>query len=283
MIKSRRRLLTLYLLLLTIVLAVMMILRREIINRRSSPRDYREIRAEGVLRIVTQYDQSGFFVSGDTIGGFQYELSRAISELSGLEIRIFLAMSLSESFSGLSDRRYDVIARNIPATSELKDDYLFTDPLILDRQVLVQRTAAANHAIAPIRNQLDLAGKTLYIPEHSPALFRLINLRHEIGDTIHIIRERRYSSEQLIILVACGDIDYAVCDQQTADIARKSLPEIDTDTHISFTQLQSWAVRKESPVLRDSLNGWFSSLRERGVYDAIYRRYYGHGNPSSVK
>jgi membrane-bound lytic murein transglycosylase MltF len=276
MIKSRK-LLTLYLFILSAVLVIMVMLYNA--NRPLPPRDYREIHAEGILRVVTEYDQSGYFVSGDTIEGFQYELSRAISELSGLEIRIFLEMSLSESFDGLAGHQYDIIARNIPVTSEIKDNYLFTDPIVFNRQVLVQRTAEANHSLAPIRNQLDLAGKTLYIPEHSPAIFRLINLQHEIGDTIYIVRERRYSSEQLIIMVANGDIDYAVCDLQVAAVVQKALPEIDTDTDISFTQLQAWAVRKESPVLRDSLNRWFEIIRDRGIYDEIYRRYYRETKP----
>lgn len=56
-----------------------------------------------------------------------------------------------------------------------------------------------------------------------------------------------YSSEQLAIMVAKGDIDYAVCDQQIARVSKGNLPEIDIDTDISFTQLQSWAVRKDSP------------------------------------
>ena len=62
------------------------------------PRDYPEIKEEGILRLVTEYNQSGYYVAGDTIEGFQYELSQAIAQLSGLEIQIFLEMSLAESF-----------------------------------------------------------------------------------------------------------------------------------------------------------------------------------------
>lgn len=53
------------------------------------PRDYPEIKEEGILRLVTEYNQSGYYVAGDTIEGFQYELSQAIAQLSGLEIQIF--------------------------------------------------------------------------------------------------------------------------------------------------------------------------------------------------
>ena len=71
------------------------------------PRDYPEIKEEGILRLVTEYNQSGYYVAGDTIEGFQYELSQAIAQLSGLEIQIFLEMSLAESFDMLEENNPD--------------------------------------------------------------------------------------------------------------------------------------------------------------------------------
>lgn len=266
-----KKLLFLYLTMLLIAVATMFILHKSI---RSEIRDYIEIQSEGILRIVTEYNQFGYYVSGDTIEGFQYELSQAISDISGLEVQISLEMSLSESFTGLKKRKYDIIARNIPITSEIRKSYLFTDPVVFNKQVLVQRTTGPNDTMPPVRNQLELARKTLYVPENSPALLRIQNLQHEIGDTIYVIEEDRYSSEQLIIMVARKDIDYAVCDLQIAKITQKQFPEIDIDTDISFTQLQSWAVRKESPILLDSLNLWFQKIRDDGIYDEIYKRYY---------
>ena len=79
---------------------------------------------------------------------------------------------------------------------------------------------------------------------------------------------------QLMIMVAKGDIDYAVCDQQIARMTQKKLPEVDILTDVSFTQLQSWAVRKDSPVLLDSLNSWLQQIKDSGLYDQIYKRYY---------
>ncbi len=269
-----RKLLVVYIILLVCILIVMFRLwpyKKEPV----APRDYPEIKEEGILRMVTEYNQSGYYIAGDTIEGFQYELSQAIAALSGLEVQTQLEMSLAESFRELSDNQCEVIARNIPITSEIKEDYLFTEPIVFNKQVLVQRTKEANNGIQPIRNQLDLAQKTLYIPKNSPALLRLQNLAHEIGDTIYVKEDELYSSEQLAIMVAKGDIDYAVCDQQIARLSKENLPEIDIDTDISFTQLQSWAVRKDSPILLDSLNSWLSQIKKSGLYDQIYKRYYG--------
>lgn len=277
-----RKLLIIYIILLLIVLAIMgsLILRMKF---NISPRDYYEIKQDGVLRIVTEYNQSGYFMSGDTLQGFQYELCRKLAEYSGLEVEIHLEMSLDKSFEGLENNRYDVIARNIPTTTELKKHYLFVEPIVLNKQVLVQRKAAINQGIKPLRNQLELAKKILYVPQNSPAILRLQNLQYEIADTIHIVEEPLYSSEQLIIMVAKGDIDYAVCDQQIARLSKKQYPEIDIDTDISFTQLQSWAVRKYSPDLLDSLNHWFARMRKDGTFDHIYRKYYHVISPATTK
>ena len=272
--RSKKLLILYAFLMIVAVMTILPLWRFQNSNHALGPRDSPAIKEEGILRMITEYNQSGYFVSGDTVQGFQYELSQAIAKLSGLEVQTHLEMSLAKSFEELSDNKCDVIARNIPITSEMRENYLFTEPIVLNKQVLVQRTAEANNGQAPIRNQLDLAQKTLYIPKDSPALLRLQNLGHEIGDTIYVVEDELYSTEQLMIMVAKGDIDYAVCDQQIARMTQKNLPEVDILTDVSFTQLQSWAVRKDSPVLLDSLNSWLQQIKNSGLYDKIYKRYY---------
>lgn len=266
-----KRLILLYFFLLAVAVATMAMLWQ---LRNSAGRDYPQIQQEGALRLITEYNPSGYYVSGDTIQGFQYELGQAIAALSGLDVQIMLEMGLPESFEALETHSCDVIARNIPVTKEAKEEFLFTDPVVMNKQVLVQRTAKANNDTLPIRNQLDLAGKILYIPKNSPARLRIQNLEKEIGDTIHVKEDSLYSTEQLIFMVAKGDINYAVCDQLIASNMQKQYREIDIDTDISFTQLESWAVRKDSPILLDSLNSWFRQIRKSGLFDQIYKRYY---------
>ena len=37
---------------------------------------------------------------------------------------------------------------------------------------------------------------------------------------------------------------------------------------------KSRAARKDSPVLLDSLNSWLQQIKNSGLYDQIYKRYY---------
>ena len=150
------------------------------------PRDYAEIAADGILRAATEYNSISFFVDGDTVSGFHYELIEAFARDKGIQAQVSPVMSFDQRLKGLETGKYDVIAYGIPATSELKDSLLLTSPIILSKQVLVQRKATSENDSLFIRNQLDLAGRTLHVVKASPSILRIRNLGDEIGDTIYI-------------------------------------------------------------------------------------------------
>ena len=238
------------------------------------PRDYAAIAKEGILRVATEYNSISFYVDGDTISGFHYELIQAFARDKRLKAEITPVMSFEERLKGLSEGRYDVIAYGILATSKLKDSLLLTSPIVLNKQVLVQRKENGENDSLYIRNQLDLARRTLHVVKGSPSILRIQNLGNEIGDTIYIKEIEKYGPEQLISLVAHGDIDYAICDESIAQAVADSLSQIDINTAISFTQFYSWAVSKQSPVLLDSLNTWLDKFQKKSEYQKIYKKYY---------
>ena len=211
------------------------------------PRDYAAIAKEGILRVATEYNSISFYVDGDTISGFHYELIQAFARDKRLKAEITPVMSFEERLKGLSEGRYDVIAYGILATSKLKDSLLLTSPIVLNKQVLVQRKENGENDSLYIRNQLDLARRTLHVVKGSPSILRIQNLGNEIGDTIYIKEIEKYGPEQLISLVAHGDIDYAVCDESIARAVADSLSQIDINTAISFTQFYSWQSASNPP------------------------------------
>lgn len=238
------------------------------------PRDYAEIAAEKIIHAATEYNSISFYVDGDTLSGFHYELIEAFARDHGWEVAITPEMSFDKRMEGLAEGKFDVIAYGMLATSELKDSLLLTSPIVLSKQVLVQRKATSPDDSLFVRSQLDLAGKTLNVVKGSPSILRIRNLGNEIGDTIYVNEIDKYGPEQLIFLVAHGDIDYAVCDESIALAVADSLPQIDISTDISFTQFYSWAVSKQSPVLLDSLNSWLHTFRTSKEFRSIYRKYY---------
>lgn len=236
-------------------------------------RDYPQIAAEGIVRAVTEYNYTSYYVDGDTMAGFHYELMQAFAQSHGLKSKISAEMTFDKQLEGLASGKYDLIAHGILATSELKDSLLLTIPIVLNRQVLVQRKDTTGNDSLLIKSQLGLAGKTVHVVKDSPSILRIHNLSNEIGDTIYIKEIERYGAEQLIALVAHGDIDYAVCDESVAISMADSLPQIDISTAIGFTQFHAWAVSKQSPVLLDSLNCWLEKYKQSREYKKLCRKY----------
>ena len=264
-----------YLSLLIICLIIMFILRNNLKSETSQIRDYPEILKEDTLRIVTDYNPLSYYVTQDSIIGFDYELANLISKRSGLAVLVFPEVSLSKSLQGLNKNVYDIVGRTLPVTTESKQEYNFTETILLNKQVLIQRKPEFNNNTKPIRNQLDLARKTLYIISDAPTRYRIENLAHEIGDTIYVKEETKYGAEQLVIMVAKGDIEFAVINENIAQQMASEFPEIDYQTDISFTQFQSWGLRKTSPVLLDSLNVWLKDIKESAEFQILTKKYFG--------
>lgn len=237
-------------------------------------RDYPAIAAEGILRAALEYNSISLYLDGDTLSGFDYELIEAFARDHGLRVDITPEMSFEKRLEGLAAGKYDLIANGILATSELKDSLLLTTPIALTKEVLVQRKPTGENDSLFIRTHLSLAKRTLHVVKGSPSILRIQNLGDEIADTIYIKEVEKYGPEQLIAMVAHGDIDYAVCDEQIARAAADSMPQIDISTDISFTQFYSWAVSKKSPALLDSLDTWLEDFKQGREYQKIYRKYY---------
>ena len=145
-------------------------------------------------------------------------------------------MSHEERMKGLYNGDFDIIASNIPLTINNDSLYILSKPLIRSKLVLVQRKPTTDDDSLFIKSQIDLAGKTLHVVKGSPVKDRINNMSNEIGDTIYIDEIDKYGQEQLIALVAHGNIDYAVCNEDIAKAALDSFPQIDINTDISFNQ-----------------------------------------------
>ena len=231
----------------------------------SAPRDYPEIVANDTLRVTMEYNDISLVEGTDSIEGFYLELIEAFAHDHNLVLKVSPEMSMESRLQGLLDGRF-MTGRD--------DSLLFSRPIARSYQVLVQRKPlTANDSAKYINSQVMLAGKTLHLVENSPAILRIENLMEEIGDTIYVNTIEKYGAEQLIALVAHADIDYAVCDHHIAVLATDSLPNIDISIPIGFTQFYSWGMRKESPVLCDSINQWLDRFMKSSEFRRLSKKY----------
>lgn len=247
-----------------------MLFSRKTPTEKFNSRDYAEIAESGVLRAVTEYNAISFHVDNGKISGFDYEMLEAFAKEKGLQLEITPEMSFEKRLKGLSEDRYDMMALGTATTTQLKDSMLFTRPLALSKQVLIQRKDKDKH----IGSTLEMAGKTIYIVKDSPAMMRINNLMNEIADSIYVKEITEYGGEQLIAMVAAGDIDYAVCDEITAKAYINNYKNLDIETDISFNQFYSWGVNRNAPALLDSLNNWLDRFTKTKEFKILYKKYF---------
>lgn len=223
------------------------------------------------LNVAIDYSPMSMYSYGDTVGGFNYDVIRQLAVQNNLKLRFFPVNTIDRALQLLDSGYCDIIVADLPLTAEYKKRFLFTEPTFIDRSVLVQRRDSTGRKT--LASVLDLAGKTVTVAAGAPVVDRIRNLSREIGDTIYISLDSTYSAEQLVMLVAAGEIDLAVVNDGIARRLAAKLPEIDVSTNISFSQFQSWITATGDTLLRDSINAMLGRFMLTPEYDELLIRY----------
>lgn len=261
--KDKRIILYLALLFLAIFLMIMLKHNSEKNSQEEADivhRDYAAIKKDGTLRILSSYNAGEFDASSDTVTGSVYNLARELSNQSGLKVNVILENHWEKSLNMLEHGEVDLIANPVVQTSETDSSkFRFLETYSIGKLLLVQKKGKNNK----IMNQLDLAGDTVTLPAGTPEKLFLTHLSEEIGDTIHIKIDPKYSTEQLAIMVSAEVIPYTVCNDKDAQYLSKQLPDLDFSVPVSYDMREAWLVRKDSKVLADSLNKWIKIINTK--------------------
>ncbi len=240
-----------------------------------SERDLDEIKASGKLRVVTDFSAVNYFIYKGKPMGFQYEMLQELSDYLGIEVEVSVNNDLQSNFNALVKGEVDLFASNLTVTSERENFADFTTPHSYSYQVLVQQ-AKKKHSFSNneiLRDPLRLAGKTVYVQKSSSHVQFLRNLSIQTGDLISIV-EVPIETEQLIKMVARGEIDYTVADQDVALVTGSIISGVDIETVISYPHPQAWAVGKGSPALKNEIDTWMNSFMTTRKYAVLHNKYF---------
>ncbi|MFO7614203.1 MAG: transporter substrate-binding domain-containing protein [Bacteroidales bacterium] len=277
-----------FLILTTLLLTSCLDNHRDNLNRALAENDtvkrYRiqEIQERGRLVAITDNNTTDYFIFRGTPMGYQFEKLKMFADYLGVDLEIKLSNNLDEAFRKLDRGDADLIAMGITVTLNGPGHVAFTEPILQTRQMLVQRKPENWRKMrnwdeieqAMVRNPLDLAGKTVYVPKNSPFSNRLKNLSEEIGQPVYLKEERDRKTEQLVEAVANGEIAYTVCNEYMALLFERMYPELDIRTAISFPQNLAWAVREDSDSLRVTINQWMTEFNKTTASRFLLEKYF---------
>ena len=249
--------------------------------------DFERLQEKGVLVAVTNCGEINYNTNGPRPKGFEYELLNDFCTANKLTLELLVNDNFDSCFSLLDSSLVDVVAIGIGTSRAMKRRYLFTDPIMQQKSVLVQRLpkdwkrmSTANEVENQLlRSPLDLARKTIYLPKGSHEVKLLEHLSDEIGDTIYIVECDTLNSVNLVRAVSNGLIDYTVVQEYMAKMASNGLDGLDTKLSISVEQPIGWALRKNDSdsSLLQAFNSWIADMEQRHV-NRILAKYVNKNN-----
>ncbi len=248
--------------------------------------DLPQIEQRGKLIAVTGYNAYSYFIYKGAPMGYEYELLVKLAEHLNLELEIKIANSIDDMIEIVKRGEADLIAFNLTVTKERQEILAFAADLLTTHQVLLQRKPEnwrkmKLHEIDAtlVHSPIDLIGKDITVVEGSSYITRLENLSEEIGGDINIIEAPdSISSDDLVAMVANGEVDYTVEDENLARLRQYQYPILDISMAISLPQRIAWGVRKSSPLLLKSINDWFAKIKKKTEFYVIYQKYFESKN-----
>lgn len=244
--------------------------------------DLPQIREDGKLTALTSYSSTSYFIYRGQVMGYEYELLKRLVNHLELELEIKVVEDMDQIINMLLRGEGDIISHGLTVTRERQKRVQFTDYHTTTHQVLVQRKPKnwrkmKLHEIDEelVKDPLELIGKKVHVRKNSSYYKRLQNLMDEIGGEIEIVPvSGDLETEEIIRMVAEGEIDYTVADQNIAYINAAYYPILNVQTAVSFNQRIAWAVRPNSPKLLEAVNGWITKMKRSTDYYVIYNKYF---------
>lgn len=235
--------------------------------------DLPQIMLGDTLRVITLNSSTSYFIYRDQPMGYHYDMIRAFCRQHGLVPQILVADNRAGMLAMLQNGTGDVIAYNIPVTNALRDSVIYCGLQQISHQVLVQRAERDDTLVTDVT---DLIGREVTVTAGSKYSDRMINLNSELGGGIHldIADSDTIVTEDLIRMVSRGEIAYTVADEDLARLNQTYFRNLDVGLQVSFDQRSSWVVRRDTPLLGDSLLSWFEDKTDKPLFLRIIKRYF---------
>ncbi|MGE0561911.1 MAG: transporter substrate-binding domain-containing protein [Flavobacteriales bacterium] len=245
-------------------------------------RDFDTIQQEGTLTALINYGSTSYFIYKGIPQGFEYELLSLYADKIGVNLKVIPIESIDSIFYQLNAGVADVVAANLTITKERLEEVSFTHPILITKQVLIQRKPdnwkkmkKKEVVDSLLRSIMELGSKTIVVRENSSFYKELKKISKDIKQKIHIeLVPGTLTSEELIEQVANKEIDYTIADKNIAMVNQWYYPNIDAELVIKDHQDIAWAVRNNSDSLLKSMNSWLTEFQQTRKFKSLYNKYF---------
>ena len=112
------------------------------------------------LRVATLYSPASYFIYRDQQMGYDYSLVQAMAREKGFEVDLKVASSLGDAIEMLDSGLVDLVAYEVPVTSDYRQRVISCGPVNETEQVLVQPARKGDVRITDVT---QLVGRDIYV------------------------------------------------------------------------------------------------------------------------
>lgn len=224
------------------------------------------------LRVATLYSPASYFIYRETEMGYDYDMLTQLAADKHMAIDLTIANNLEQAVAMLDSGKVDLVAYEVPVTSDYLEHVIPCGVENVTHQVLVQPRSDSLR----ITDVTQLVGREVYVENNSKYHQRMINLNDELGGGIIIrpVERDTLITEDLIEMVSKHEIPLTVVDSDIASVNKTYYRDLDITLEVSFPQRSAWAVSTAQPWLADSINSWARQEKPRRESAALLKRYY---------
>jgi len=230
-----------------------------------------EIRERGELRVLSRYGPTSYYVKGEELAGFEYELAQRFAKHLNVKLKIIVPNNLGNMLQLIEQGNADIAAAGLTITPARKDVIRFGPIYQEVTQQLVYRQGTKKP-----KNLTKLTNGQLEVVANSSHVEQLISHSQEIPG-LSWTENNELDSSGLLELVQLEMIDYTIADSNEIAANRPLFPELRVAFNISDPQPLAWAMPlAEDGSLYNEMALFFDEIEESGELDRLIEKYYGH-------
>lgn len=238
----------------------------------NTPKEGADSTKKIVVGLDDEYKPMGFKNDKNEIIGFDVDLAKAATKKLGREVE-FKAIDWNSKEAELKSGRIDVLWNGLDITEERKQNMLFSDPYMDNRQIIfIRKDDEQNKNIA---SEADLAGKSVgtqsgstaeaYITENE-ALKNSFKDFKTYGDYVSAFMDLKN-----------GRVDVVICDEIVGRYNIKDHADEYEALNVQVGPMTEFGIAfaKENTALRDEVQKAFNEIVADGTAKKISEEWFG--------
>lgn len=224
----------------------------------------------GYIRVGTLFGPTSYYIDAQGPAGFEYELAKQYADFLHVQLRVVPCYNLNELFPKLDSGEVDFLAAGLSVTPERAAKYYFSPSYDQISEKLVFKQGQPWP-----KSITDLSGTLMVSAESSHAE----NLKRLALANPHLTWQEsdEYDSDELLVKVLNGDIDYTIADSNSLAINRRYYPDISIGFTIKADESLAWLMSKQGDdAIRASMIEFFGQVSHDGTLLTLDDKYYGH-------